>query len=175
MISQGARTMTVGQSSFSADASGGRSSVARNSGLRGAKLRPARLYETAVRGERRPRILQSLSRLVESPAYAPRPQSGLGGWAQGRASLAGGSKVGRQVEQLRLFESRESPPPRAGLGAARHPKIGACFVKHRWRRPARGLGQVRVAAGDGQGGDNPLGCVLCLLSVASQKVGAPAA
>ena len=30
-------------------------------------------------------------------------------------------------------------------------------------------------AGDGQGGGNPLGCVLCLLSVASQKVGAPAA
>ena len=62
----------------------------------------------------------------------------------------------------------------------RHPGRGAQLVGARcvprWRRPVRGLGQVRtVPAGVSQGGRRPLGCVLCLLSVASQKVGAPAA
>ena len=57
----------------------------------------------------------------------------------------------------------------------------------RWRKPgagaARGDGRRaelseragQKTAGVSQGGDNPLGCDLCLLSVASQKVGAPAA
>ena len=144
MISQGARTMTVGQSSFSADASGGRSSVARNSGLRGAKLRPARLYETAVRGERRPRILQSLSRLVESPAYAPRPQSGLGGWAQGRTFLAGGS----QPLSLGLFslEATQLKTVRTGIAASRSEPVrveiqvlGSVTPRRNRRRPAESI------------------------------------
>ena len=40
-----------------------------------------------------------------------------GGWAQGRIGLCKFCQLfatGRHVEQLRLFESREPPPPRAG-------------------------------------------------------------
>jgi hypothetical protein len=39
----------------------------------------------------------------------------------------------------RAHWARESPPPRAARGAARHSKIGACFAKPRWRRPRNKL------------------------------------
>ena len=84
--------------------------------------------------------------------------------------LCKGFAAGRQVEQLRPIGSREPPSPRAGLGAARHPKIGACFAKHRWRWPARGLGQVRtISAGDGQGGGAPLAAIFAYFLPHSRK------
>ncbi len=120
------------------------------------------------------------------------PSAGGGGGARDRRSRFSSSSPVRRGATGRTFSvdglqpgvklnncdsksrSGQPPPPRAGLGAARHPKIGACFAKHRWRWPARGLGQVRtISVGVSQGGGNPLGCDLCLLSVASQKVGAP--
>ena len=104
----------------------------------------ARLYETAVRGERRPRILQSLSRLVESPAYAPRPQSGLGGWAQGRTFLAGGS----QPLSLGLFslEATQLKTVRTGIAALRSEPVrveiqvlGSVTPRRNRRRPAESI------------------------------------
>ena len=65
----------------------------------------------------------------------------------------------------------------AGLcGAAGHSNRGFAQPQGGRRKAEFSRLVIRCpVGGDGQGGGNPLGCVLCLLSVASQKVGAPAA
>ncbi len=73
---------------------------------RGGRRRAARLFETAVREKARGQLL--LGRDVFS----------------GR-----GPRIGRPVGQLRPVGSRESPPPRAGRGAARHSRAGLFFAK----------------------------------------------
>ncbi len=43
----------------------------------------------------------------------------------------------RQVEKPHSYGVRESPPPRAARGAARHTRVGLFLAKFRWRRLAR--------------------------------------
>ncbi len=60
-------------------------------------------------------------------------------------------------------------------GAAGHSNRGDEQPRGGGRKAELSERAGQKTAGVSQGGDNPLGCVLCLLSVASQKVGASAA
>ncbi len=89
----------------------------------------------------------AVSRLVESPSSAwgrgcpVRVPSGTA--PEDELSL----RIGRHVEQLRLKESREPPPPRAVRGAARHSKAGVFSAKAAGVGPQEGLAKLGSIGG----------------------------
>ena len=128
--------------------------------------------------QRRPRSRRSSNEVA--------PSAGGGGGARDRRSRFSSSSPVRRVVSAVIGRSRPSLGRRFFLSPLRCSASPALSVP---LGTPTGVLQSLKGVGDGpnflrgqaekagvsQGGGNPLGCVLCLLSVASQKVGAPAA
>ena len=128
--------------------------------------------------QRRPRSRRSSNEVA--------PSAGGGGGARDLRSRFSSSSPVRRVVSAVIGRSRPSLGRRFFLSPLRCSASPALSVP---LGTPTGVLQSLKGVGDGpnflrgqaekagvsQGGGNPLGCVLCLLSVASQKVGAPAA
>ncbi len=129
----------------------------------------------AAMGRTRPSLGLNQSRCRASRGLSAQAQSASGGWAQGRTFSVDGLQPGVKLNNCDSKSRSGQRRPTAGPGAAGHSNRGFAEPQGGGRRAELSERAGQKMAGDSQGGDNPLGCVLCLLSVASQKVGAPAA